>query len=84
MSVLYVSFGFKLRPRTFGCVAMSNAVLFMLRSRFLLYSAGSGVNRVHVILSGFSVRLLKKYITIRCGYGAASFTRKQSDPVLYW
>ena len=47
--VLYVSFGSKLRPRTLGCVAMSSAVLFILRSRLLLYSAGSGVNRVHVV-----------------------------------
>ena len=29
----------------------------MLRSRLLLYSAGSGVNRVQVVLSEFSVRL---------------------------
>ena len=43
-----MSFGSKVRPRTFGCVAMRSAVL---------YSAGSGVNRVHVVLSGFSVRL---------------------------
>ena len=28
-----------------------------VRSRFLLYSPGSGVNRVQVVLSGFSVRL---------------------------
>ena len=47
----------KVRPRTFGCVAIGSAVLFILRSRLLLYSAGSGVNRVHVVLSGFSVRL---------------------------
>ena len=37
---------------------MGSAVLFMLRSRLLLYSAGSGVNSVQVVLSGFSVRLL--------------------------
>ena len=30
MCVLYVSFGSKLRPRTFGCVAMGCAVLFIL------------------------------------------------------
>ena len=35
---------------------MGSAVLFMLRSRLLLYSAGSGVNRVQVVLPGFSVR----------------------------
>ena len=52
-----MSFGCKVRPRTFGCVVMCSAVLFILRSRLLLYSAGSGVNRVQVVLSGFSVRL---------------------------
>ena len=57
MCVLYVSFGSKVRPRTFVCVAMGSAVLFILRSRFLLYCAGSGMNRVQVVLSGFSVRL---------------------------
>ena len=57
MCVLYVSSGSKVRPRTFGCVAMGSAVLFILGSRLLLYSAGSGVNRVQVVLSGFSMRL---------------------------
>ena len=33
------------------------AVLFILRPRLLLYSAGSRVNRVQVVLSGFNVRL---------------------------
>ena len=40
MCVLYVSFWCKVRPRTFGCVAMSNAVLFILSSRLLVYSEG--------------------------------------------
>ena len=53
MCVLYVSFGSKVRPRTFGCVAMDSAVLFILMSILLLYSAGSEVNRV--VLYGFSV-----------------------------
>ena len=57
MCVLYVSFNSKVRPRTFGCVAMRSAVLFIVRSRLLLYSAGSGVNRVQVVLSRFSTRL---------------------------
>ena len=56
MCVLYVSFGSKVRPRTFGCVAMGSALLFIVRSRLLEYSAGSGVNRVQVVLSGFRVR----------------------------
>ena len=55
--VLYVSFGSKVRPRTFGCVVMGSAVLFIMRSRLLLYSAESGVNRVQVVLSEFNVGL---------------------------
>ena len=57
MCVLYVRFGSKARPRTFGCVAMGSDLLFIVRSRFLVYSAGSGVIRVQVVLSGFSMRL---------------------------
>ena len=52
--VLYVSFGSKVRPRTFGCLAMGGALLCIFR---LVYSAGSGVHRVQVVLSGFSMRL---------------------------
>ena len=74
MCVLYVRFGSKLRPKTFGCVAMRSAVLFIFRSRLLLYSAGTGVNRVHVVLSGFSVRMLcfvqEKSV---CRYGCMYF-----------
>ena len=55
MCVLYVSFGSKIRSRTFGCIAMCSAVLFTLRSRWLVYSIGSGINRVQVALSEFSV-----------------------------
>ena len=58
MCLLYVSFGSKVRPRTFRCVAMRSTVLFIFRSRLLLYSARSGVNKVQVVFSGFSVRLL--------------------------
>ena len=47
MCVLYVSF---------WCVAMGSALLFILRSRLLVYSAWSGVNRVQVVLFGFSMR----------------------------
>ena len=57
MCVLYVSLGSNVRPRTFGCVAIGSAVLFILGARLLLYTAVSGVNRMQVVLSGFSVRL---------------------------
>ena len=49
--------GSKVRPSTCGGVAMGSAVLLLLVSKLLLYSAGSGVNIVHVVWSGFSVRL---------------------------
>ena len=52
----YKSFGSTVRPRTFGCVAMGE-LLCIFRSRLLVYSAGSGVNRVQVVLTGFSRRL---------------------------
>ena len=67
-------FGSKIRPITFGFVAMSTAVLFILRSRLLLYSAGSGVNRVQVVLSGFSVRLFC-FVQAKtlCMYGCTYF-----------
>ena len=57
MCVLYVSFGSKVRPRTFGCVVMGSALFCIFRTRLLVYSAGSGMTRVQVVLSGFSMRL---------------------------
>ena len=64
----------KVRPRTFGCVAMGNAVLFVLRHRLLLYSAGSGVNRVQVGLSVFTVKLFC-FVQAKtlCRYGCIYF-----------
>ena len=45
-----------IRPRTFGCVAMCSAVLFIFIGPDRSYIL-QGVNRVHVVLSGFSIRL---------------------------
>ena len=74
MCVLYVSFGSKVRPRTFGCVAMGSLVLFILKSKLLLYSAGSVVNRVQVVLSGFSIRLFCfVHEKTLCSYGCKYF-----------
>ena len=74
MCVLYVNVGSKVRPRTFGCFAMGSAVLFILRSRLLVYSAGSGVNRVQVVLSGISKRLFC-FVQAKtlCRYGCMYF-----------
>ena len=57
MCVLYVSFESMVIPRTFGCVALGSALLFILRSRLFVHYAGSGVNRVQVVLSGLGMRL---------------------------
>ena len=47
----------QIKSRALRRDAMGSLVLFILRSRLLLYSAGPGVNRVQVVLSGFSVLL---------------------------
>ena len=74
MYVLYVSVGSKVRPRTFGCVAMGSALLFIVRSRLLVYSTGSGVNRVQVVSSGFSRMLFCFDLTkTLCRYGCMYF-----------
>ena len=74
MCVLYVSFESKMKPRTFGCVAMGSAMLFILRSRLLSYSTGSEVNRVLVLLFGFSLRLFY-FVQAKtlCRYGCMYF-----------
>ena len=51
-----------------------SVVLFIFRSRLLLYYAGSGVNRVQVVFSGFSVRLFCfVQATTLCRYGCMYF-----------
>ena len=74
MCVLYVSFGSKVSTRTFGCVTMGRALLFIVRSMLLAYSAGSGVNRVQVVLSGFS-KMLFCFVQAKplCRYGCMYF-----------
>ena len=72
--VLYVSFASRVRPRTLGCVVMGSAVLFILKPRLLLYSTESGVNRLQVVSSGFSVILLCfVQVFFLCRYGCMYF-----------
>ena len=78
MCVLYVSLGSSVSPRIFGCVFMGSAVLFICSSMLHLYSAGSGVKRVHVVLSGLSMSsfsCVQLYISCRygCMYALAAF-----------
>ena len=74
MCVLYVSFRSNVRPRTVRRIAMGRALLCIFRSRLLVYSAGSGVNRVQVVLSGFSM-ILFCFVQTKtfCRYGCIYF-----------
>ena len=58
MCALYVSLGLSVTPNIFGCIFMGSGVSSMVRPSCVLYSAGSGVNRVQVVLSAFRIRLL--------------------------
>ena len=72
MCVLYVSFGSRVRPRTFGYVAMGSALFCIFRCRLLVYSAESGMNRAQVVLSGFSIFCFVHAKTL-CRYGCIYF-----------
>ena len=66
MCVLYVSFGSKVRPITFGGVAMGSALLFIGRSRLLVYSAGSGVNKGCFVLCWQKLYVGMVYVFLGC------------------
>ena len=53
-----MSLGSSVRPSIFGCLIVGSTVLLMWRVSVVLYSAGSGVNRVVVVLSALSVSWL--------------------------
>ena len=57
-----------------GALPWVSALLFIVKSRLLVYSAGSGVNRVQVVLSGFSKRLFC-FVKAKslCRYGCMYF-----------
>ena len=57
MCLLYVSLGSRVSPSIFGLIFMGSVMLSICNSSCVLYSAGSGVKRVHVALSGLRMRL---------------------------
>ena len=75
MCVLYVSFGSKLRTRTFGCVAMGSAVLVYFEDQIaIIFCRVWSEQRVQVVLSGFSVRLFCfVQANTLCRYGCMYF-----------
>ena len=68
MCLLYVSLGSRVSPSIFGLMFMGS-VMSICSSSCVLYSAGYGVKRVHVVLSGLRMRLfVQVYVCISCRY----------------
>ena len=55
--LLYVSLGSRVNPSIFGFIFIGSMVLFICSASCVLYSVGSGVKRVHAVLSGLRMRL---------------------------
>ena len=58
MCLLYVSLESRVSPSNFGLMFMGGVMLSIGSSSCVLYFAGSGVKRVHVVLSGLRMRLV--------------------------
>ena len=57
MCLLYVSLGSRVSPSILGLMFMGSVMLSICSSSCVLYHAGSGVKRVHVVFSGLRMRL---------------------------
>ena len=69
MCLLYVSLGSRVSPSIFGLMFMENVMLSICSLCGVLYSAGSGVKRVHDDLSGLNMRLfVRVHLCISCRY----------------
>ena len=69
MCLLYVSLGSRVSPSIFGLMFMGSVMLSICSSSCVLYSAGSGVKKMHVILSGLRMRLFVcVHVCISCRY----------------
>ena len=69
MCLLYASLRSRVSPRIFGLMFMGSVMLSICSSSCVLYSAGSGVKRVHVVLSGLRIKLfVRVHVCILCRY----------------
>ena len=50
-------FWVRVSPSIFGLMFMGSVMLYVCSSSYVLYSAGSGAKRVHVVLPGLGMRL---------------------------
>ena len=55
MCLLYVSLGSRISSSIYGLMFMGSVMLSICSSGCVLYSARSGVKRVHVVLSGLRI-----------------------------
>ena len=60
MCLLYASLGSRVSPSIFGLMFMGSVMLSICSSSCVLYSAVSGVKRLHVVLSGLRMRCLSE------------------------
>ena len=88
MCLLYVSLWSRVSPNIFGLIFMGSVVLSICSASCLLYPAGSGMKRVHVVLSGLRMRLrVCIHVCISCRYesmfGFAMFISLYGDVVTF-
>ena len=70
MCLLHVSLGSRVSPSIFGLMFMGIVMRSTCSSSRVLYSVGSGVKRVHGVLSGLRMRLFVcVHVRISCRYG---------------
>ena len=62
-----MSLGSRVSPSIFGLMFMGSVMLSICSSSCGLYSAGSGVKKVHFVLSGLRMRLFV-HVCISCSY----------------
>ena len=69
MCLLYVSLGSRVSPNIFGLMFMGSVMLSICSSSCVLYFAGTGVKRVHAVVSGLRMRLfVRVHVCISCRY----------------
>ena len=56
MCLLYVSLGWRVSPSILGLVFMGSTLLSICSTSCVMYSTGSGMKRVYVVLSGMRIR----------------------------
>ena len=67
MCLLYACLGSRVSPSIFGLISIGSVMLSICSSSCVLNSAGSGVKRVHVVLSGLRMKLPESMYVFHVG-----------------